>query len=239
MTLYDGDAMRPKRYLVSPPTITCTMSELLCDVGVTQLACSETQKYGHVTYFWNGNRADYFDRKLETYIEVPSFAPPFDEKPRMRADAITDTVLAELAKGKHRFLRLNFANGDMVGHTGNFKATCASVEAVDQNLKRLEEAVLAQGGALLVTADHGNADEMAEREKKTGAISYDASGVMIPRTSHSLNPVPWYVLLPGGQSGRYRLANPPAPGIGNVAATLLMLLGFSPPADYLPSLLSL
>ncbi|HET6346025.1 MAG TPA: 2,3-bisphosphoglycerate-independent phosphoglycerate mutase, partial [Myxococcota bacterium] len=195
MTLYDGDTHRPRHYLVAPPQIRCTLSELLCDAGVTQLACSETQKFGHVTYFWNGNRSGTFDDALERYVEVPSRPPPFDAHPEMRAPEITEAVRRELASGKFRFARLNFANGDMVGHTGNFEATVHAVEAVDRALGDLAKDLHAMGGALIVTADHGNADDMAERDKKTGQPLLDHSGRLIPKTSHSLNPVPFYVVL--------------------------------------------
>ncbi|MEE8408587.1 MAG: 2,3-bisphosphoglycerate-independent phosphoglycerate mutase, partial [Myxococcota bacterium] len=157
MMEYDGDTKRPKKFLVEPPEITCTLGELLCDAGVGQLACSETQKFGHVTYFWNGNRSGAFDDALENYIEIPSYKPPFDGRPEMRAPEIADTVAKELASGTFGLARLNFANGDMVGHTGNMEATVAAVEAVDAELLRLERAVVGAGGALIITADHGNA----------------------------------------------------------------------------------
>jgi 2,3-bisphosphoglycerate-independent phosphoglycerate mutase len=236
MTLYDGDTQTPSRYLVSPPAIECTLSELLCAAGVRQLACSETQKYGHVTYFWNGNKSGAFDATLETYIEIPSKPPPFDRAPQMCADAITGAVIAGL--DTHRFLRLNYANGDMVGHTGNVEATVAAVEAVDRNLGRLARAVVAERrGALVVTADHGNADDMAERDR-SGTILRDASGRMVARTSHSLNPVPFHVVLPPGARDAWALAELPAPGLGNLAATLARLLGFEQPEGFLPSLVA-
>ncbi|MEK7705030.1 MAG: 2,3-bisphosphoglycerate-independent phosphoglycerate mutase [Myxococcota bacterium] len=238
MTLYDGDTHRPRRYLVAPPEIRGTLGELLCRAGVTQLACSETQKFGHVTYFWNGNRSGAFDARLERYVEVPSHEPPFDERPEMRAPEITDVVLAAIASGSERLLRLNYANGDMVGHTGNFDAVVRAVETVDAQLGRLEQAVLARGGALVVTADHGNADDMTERDKKTGEPQRDALGSMVPRTSHSLNPVPFYVLLSPKDRARFTPSGIQAPGLGHVAATLACLLGFAQPEGYLPSLVA-
>ena len=236
MMQYDGDTHAPRRFLVAPPQIDYTLGELLCDRGVTQLACSETQKYGHVTYFWNGNRSGKFAEELETYIEVPSYEPPFDERPAMRAPAITDTLLRALASGRHRFLRLNYANGDMVGHTGNFAATVRAVEAVDQALARLAPVILAAGGALLVTADHGNADDMLEVDKKSGEPLLE-EGHPVPKTSHSLNPVPFHLLLPPAARPHFALASTvEAPGLGNVAATVATLLGWRPPEIYLPSL---
>ncbi len=236
MMEYDGDTKRPKRFLVEPPEITCTLGELLCDAGVGQLACSETQKFGHVTYFWNGNRSDAFDDNLERYIEIPSYEPPFDLRPEMRAPEIADTVAKELTSCTFGLARLNFANGDMVGHTGNFEATVKAVEAVDTALAVLEKAVLEARGALVVTADHGNADDMAERDKKTGAPLRDEHGKIIPKTSHSLNAVPFHVLLSPPDRERFGLADVEAPGLGNVAATAAVLMGFSPPESFLPSL---
>ena len=125
----------------------------------------------------------------------------------------------------------------MVGHTGNFEATVRAVEAVDQALSMLEGPVLARGGALVVTADHGNADDMAERDKKTGLLQRDALGRLVPKTSHSLNPVPFHVVLTPADRARFALSGVEHPGLGHVASTLAMLLGFEPPATYLPSIL--
>ena len=236
MTLYDGDTQRPKRYLVAPPQIRCTLGELLADAGVSQLAISETQKFGHVTYFWNGNRSGTFSEKLERYIEIPSNMPPFDERPEMKAREISEAVLREIAARDFGLVRLNWANGDMVGHTGSFAATVRAVEAVDAALAMLIEPILAKGGALVVTADHGNADDMAERDKKTGALQRDGQGRVVPKTSHSLNPVPFYVLLAPEDRGRFALSGVANPGLGHVASTLATLLGFAPPAGYLPSI---
>jgi 2,3-bisphosphoglycerate-independent phosphoglycerate mutase len=239
MTLYDGDTHCPQHYLVSPPTIDCTLSEVLCNAGVSQLACSETQKYGHVTYFWNGNRSGMFNPKLETYIEIPSLAAPFDAHPAMRAPDICAAVSKELLTGKHRFARINFANGDMVGHTGNFSATVQAVQAVDNAVNTLCEQVLHMGGAVIVTADHGNADDMLEVNKKTGALLTDpTTHLPIPKTSHSLNPVPFYLALTPQDAQRFQLSHTPNPGLGHIAATVTTLLGFKQPEHFLPSLVS-
>ncbi len=238
MMQYDGDTHRPKRFLVAPPAITCTLSELLCQRGVSQFACAETQKYGHVTYFWNGNRTGKFAEQLETYLEVPSYAPPFDARPEMRAPEVAAALLEHLAGNAFRFLRVNFANGDMVGHTGNIAATVRAVEAVDTAVGQIAAAVAAKGGALIVTADHGNADDMVERDKKSKAPKRDERGQLIPKTAHSLNPVVFHLVLPESARARIALADLPAPGLGNLAATVALLLGFAPPADYLPPLVT-
>ncbi len=205
MLQYDGDLLIPKHYLVSPPDIKNTLSELLIEHGIKQYAVSETQKYGHVTYFWNGNRSGKFDEKLEVFEEVPSDRVPFDERPWMKAAEITDKLIAAMCTGEYGFLRANFPNGDMVGHTGNFAAARVGVEAVDLCLNRIVRAVEEIGGILIVTADHGNADEMYEKPKGNADEPPKA------KTSHTLNPVPFiiYDRLERHElkDGRFGLAN--------------------------------
>jgi 2,3-bisphosphoglycerate-independent phosphoglycerate mutase len=235
MMQYDGDLKLPTRFLVAPPEIDRTLSAHLSAAGVTQLAISETQKFGHVTYFWNGNRSGALPG--ETWVEVPSDTLPFEERPWMKAAEITDRLIAELQTGKHRHARLNWANGDMVGHTGVRESTIVAVEAVDLQLGRLLPVIKALDGALLVLADHGNADEMYERDKKSGKVQVDASGKPKAKTSHTLNPVPCFLYAPSAPALRFAEGLPNA-GLGNVAATVLHLLGYAAPGDYLPSLLA-
>jgi 2,3-bisphosphoglycerate-independent phosphoglycerate mutase len=237
MMQYDGDFMIPRRFLVSPPAIDRTLGEYMARNGIRQFACSETQKFGHVTYFWNGNRGGMFDETKEVYLEVPSDRVPFEQRPWMKAAEITDAVLAELVSGNHRFLRINYANGDMVGHTGILESAILAVESVDLCLARLIETVATLDGAIIVTADHGNADEMFERTKN-GAFEIDpATDRPRKRTSHSLNPVPFSVACPTDPA-RYRLREDlPTAGLSNVAATVLRILGYEAPPDYDPGLL--
>jgi 2,3-bisphosphoglycerate-independent phosphoglycerate mutase len=236
MMEYDGDLHVPKHYLVEPPSIEHTMGEYLVRNGISQLAISETQKYGHVTYFWNGNRSGKFDAELETYVEIESDRVPFEQRPWMKAAEITDRLIAELRTGKHRFARVNYANGDMVGHTGSFDATVVAVEAVDLQLARLVAAVDALEGVLVVTADHGNADEMFQRDKKGAVLRDKKTGQPVVKTSHTLNPVPFVVHDPGGID-QYEVLAPAEAGIASVTATCLELMGLSPPAELAPSLL--
>jgi 2,3-bisphosphoglycerate-independent phosphoglycerate mutase len=237
MMEYDGDLHVPNNYLVTPPAIERPMGEILAAAHVSQLAISETQKYGHVTYFWNGNRSGMFDDGTETYIEIPSDRVPFEERPWMKAAEITDRLIAELRTGRHRFARVNYANGDMVGHTGAFDATVVAVEAVDLQLARLMQAVEELQGILVVTADHGNADEMFQRDKH-GKVMRDKTGQPVSKTSHTLNPVPFLIhdLMRGD---RYEIDADKlsAAGIANVTATCIELLGFVPPDDLESSLL--
>ncbi len=235
MMEYDGDLGIPPRYLVEPPAISRTVSEYLVHNGVSQLAVAETQKFGHVTYFWNGNNSEKFDARLEDWVEVPSDVVPFETAPQMRAREVCDVVVDDLLGGSpHRFIRVNFANGDMVGHTGVIDAAVTAMEVVDECLGRVEAAVREVGGTLIVTSDHGNLEMMVEVDG-TGAVKHDAEGHPVVKTSHTLNPVPW--LLTGEDADRFEV-NPDVTerGLGNLAATLLLLLGFAPPDDYLPAL---
>ena len=238
MMEYDGDLHIPRHYLVSPPAIERPMGEILAAARVPQLAISETQKYGHVTYFWNGNRSGMFDDGTETYIEIPSDNVPFDQRPWMKAAEITDRLIAELRTGRHRFARVNYANGDMVGHTGQFDATVVAVEAVDLQLERLRRAVEELQGILVVTADHGNADEMYQRDKHGRVQRDQKTGHPVVKTSHTLNAVPFLIHDPA-RADRYEIDPDrlPTAGIANVTATVLELLGFVPPDDLEPSLL--
>ncbi len=239
MMQYDGDLMIPKRYLVSPPAIDRTVGEYLAASGVRQLAVSETQKFGHVTYFFNGNRSGKFDENLEEYIEIPSDIIPFEQRPWMKAAEITDSILEAIESGKHDFIRLNLANGDMVGHTGIYQAVEIAVEAVDLCLGRIINAVEAAGGMLLVSADHGNSDDMFERNKLTGEIITDTeTGKPASKTSHSLNPVPFYAYDSSGRDF-FELSNHEKLGVSSLGATCILLLGFAPPDGYDPSILKL
>jgi len=239
MMQYDGDALIPKKFLVNPPGIDRTVGEYLVKAGVRQLAISETQKFGHVTYFFNGNRSGKFDESLEDYIEVPSDIVPFEQRPWMKAAEITDRVVEAIKDGKYRFIRLNYANGDMVGHTGIPQAVEIAVETVDLCLARLVRAVKKAGGILVVSADHGNADDMFECNSKTGETLYDEkTGKPKPRTAHSLNPVFAYVYEPTGKV-KMRLSGHTNLGISSLAATCLTLLGFEPPEDYTPGIITI
>ena len=230
---YDGDLHVPKNFLVSPPAIDRTMGEYLANMGIAQFATSETQKYGHVTYFFNGNRSGKFSEAQETYWEVPSDNISFDEKPEMKVDLITEAVVEAIESSRYQFVRLNYANGDMVGHTGNLKATIQALEKVDEGLGKLVEAVKKSGGVLLITADHGNADEMYEIDKKTKQIN---TGKV--KTSHTLNPVPFIVYDPEYR-GEYKPALKQGLGISSVTATCLNFLAFQAPEDYMPSIIEL
>lgn len=236
MMEYDGDLHIPGKYLVAPPAIDRTMSEYLVGSGLRQMAISETQKFGHVTYFFNGNRSGKYDEKLEEYVEIRSDIVPFEERPWMKAAEITDKVIEAITSGEFEFIRLNYPNGDMVGHTGVTEAVEIAVETVDLCLGRVMNAVREARGILVVSADHGNADDMYEHDKKTGEPRRNAkTGKMEAKTSHSLNPVPVFVYDPAG-SANVRLSAEQNLGIASLAATCMKLLGYAPPNDYAPSI---
>jgi len=236
MLQYDGDLKLPKRFLVNPPAILDTSGEWFSKAGVTQFACSETQKFGHVTYFWNGNRSGKFDG--ETYQEVLSDVVPFEQRPWMKSAEIADAMIDALKSGKYRTLRCNFANGDMVGHTGNFRAATIAVEAVDLALARILPVIDALGGVALITADHGNADEMYELDKKTKLPAQNKDGSFKAKTAHTLNPVP-LILYDNVTGGKLGLKQTPDAGLSNLAATTANLLGFEKHAKWDESLLEI
>ena len=236
MLQYDGDLKLPKRFLVNPPAILDTTGEWFAQCGIAQFACSETQKFGHVTYFWNGNRSGKFDG--ETYQEVPSDVVPFEQRPWMKAAEIADAMIDALKSGKYKTLRCNFANGDMVGHTGSFRAATMAVEAVDLALARILPVIDAMGGVALITADHGNADEMFELDKKTRQPAQNKDGSFKAKTAHTLNPVP-LILYDNVTGGKLGLKQTPEAGLSNIAATTANLLGFEKHAKWDESLLEI
>jgi len=231
MLQYDGDAFIPKQYLVEPPAIDRTMGEFLCAEGVKSFAISETQKFGHVTYFWNGNKSGYIDESLETYIEIPSDNVEFDTTPAMKVREITAETIDLLRSGEYRFGRLNFPSGDMVGHTGHLHATVEAMEVIDSCVAELVAVIDDLDGVLIYTADHGNADIM---------YTVSSSGERAPKTSHTLSPVPFAIHDPNYDDEYHMVDAAPgqAHGLANVAATVFNLLGFAAPDDYLDPLVT-
>jgi len=223
MLQYDGDLNIPENYLVQPPVITNTLTEVLCAHGVREYALSETQKYGHVTYFWNGNRSGKVDEALEVYEEIPSDVIPFDQAPAMKAVEITEKMVENMASGKFDFLRCNFPNGDMVGHTGSMEAVVTAMEYVDAGVGRILEAAEKYGYTVCITADHGNADQMTETKKGKTSV----------RTAHSLNPVPFIIW---DNETRYEIKEG-AYGLANVAPTIVKMMGIEAPACWEASMI--
>ncbi len=223
MLQYDADLNIPENYLLQPPVITNTLTEVLCAAGVTEYAVSETQKYGHVTYFWNGNRSGKVDEALEVYEEIPSGVIPFEQAPAMKSKEITEKMVQAMASGKFQFLRCNFPNGDMVGHTGVMDAVVYAMECVDNGLKAILEAADKYGYTVLITADHGNADQMTETKKGKTSV----------RTAHSLNPVPFIIY----DKDRQWTVKDGAYGLANVAPTVVKMMGLTAPSCWEDSMI--
>ena len=238
MLEYDGDLHIPKKFLVSPPVIRNTLGELLANKGIAQLAISETQKYGHVTYFFNGNRSSKFNDELEEYIEIPSDIVPFEQRPWMKSAEITDKLVELISENKYPFMRVNFPNGDMVGHTGVFESAVIGVESVDIALKRILPAIDAVGGMAIITADHGNAEEMYELAKD-GTPKADKDGRIKAKTSHTLNPVPCIFYDNTENKDKYEVVDSDSYGLANIAATIADLLGVEKPDCWESSMIKL
>jgi len=210
MTKYEEDMANP--VLFGPRPQSDTFGEIVASAGLTQLRLAETEKYAHVTYFFNGGRETVFGGEDRVLIPSNRAVATYDLAPEMRAGEITSAATEDIADRLHDLIVMNYANADMVGHTGVMKATISSVETLDVALGRLEQAVLEADGVLAITADHGNAEE-----------KIDASGN--PLTAHTTNPVPFVVISRAPYLGSLKNGR-----LGDVATTLLPLLGLSPPA---------
>jgi 2,3-bisphosphoglycerate-independent phosphoglycerate mutase len=205
MTEYDETFDLPVAYPPLEPER--TLGETLSDAGLTQLRAAESEKYAHVTYFLNGGREVEFEGERREIVASPD-VPTYDERPAMSAPELTDTVIEAIETDDPDVLVLNYANPDMVGHTGDFDAAVAAVEAVDEQLARLEEAIRDAGGHVLITADHGNADDMGTPED--------------PHTAHTTNPVPFIYVAPDGTDGGRSVRS--GGTLADIAPTLLSLV---------------
>ncbi|KAL5143932.1 2,3-bisphosphoglycerate-independent phosphoglycerate mutase [Glycine soja] len=232
MLEYDGELKLPSHYLVSPPEIDRTSGEYLVYNGIRTFACSETVKFGHVTFFWNGNRSGYFNSELEEYVEIPSDSGiTFNEQPLMKALQIAEKARDAILSGKFDQVRVNLPNGDMVGHTGDIEATVVACKAADAAVKMILDAIEQVGGIYVVTADHGNAEDMVKRDK-SGKPLLGKDGKIQILTSHTLEPVPIAIGGPGLAPGVRFRNDVPTGGLANVAATVMNLHGFEAPSNY-------
>lgn len=208
LTEYNADRHIPKHVLVPPVAIPTPLNTFLGQQGISQLAVSETVKFGHITYYFNGN--SYKKASGEKHLEIPSDPQPFNTRPWMKSAEITDAVLENL--DKYDFIRVNFPGGDMVGHFAELEPTIVAVEAIDLQLARLAKQVDALGGMMIITADHGNAEELLDREG-------------VAKTAHTTNPVPCIFYDNTKNAKLYRAAKLREPGLANLAATIATLLG--------------
>ena len=209
MTQYDAQ-MPNVKVAFGPETLVNTFGEYISKHGMTQLRIAETQKYAHVTFFFNGGEEKVFDGEERILIPSPD-VPTFDLKPEMSAYEVTDAVVKVIEEEKYDVIILNYANCDMVGHTGIFDAAKQAVEAVDTCVGRMVDAILAKGGVALITADHGNADKMCEPDGT-------------PFTAHTTNPVPFIVV---GEDCKLRDGGV----LADIAPTMLQVLGLPQPEE--------
>ena len=230
MTQYDQDNQIPPDYLVGTPVVEEPFGKRILELGLKQFRLSETQKFAHVTFFYNGGYREPLDPLQENYHFIASDKiPSFAERPAMKAPGISKKAVEFINSGEYQYGLINFANADMVGHTGDFQATVRAVEAVDAALDNIVRAIDAVNGLLVITADHGNADEM---------LISNQNGTLTTSTKHSLNPVPFLIYDPL-YNGDYRLkpfGQDYNNNLSNIAATNFLLLGQAVPDDLAPSL---
>jgi len=234
MMVYDEDTNLPKNKLIGSPQVPNPFGKRVLELGIKQFRLAETQKYAHVTFFFNGGYRNPLDPAMEDYILIESDKiDSFAKAPKMKALEVADKAVELIESKQYGYGLINFANADMVGHTGNMDAAITAVETVDLALGKVLAALEAAGGVAVITADHGNADEMSVLNKKKKTLE--------PSTKHSLNPVPVVVFDPGYQ-GEYRLntgAFDRPNNLAMVAATNYILMGLEPPADLAPPLIEL
>jgi 2,3-bisphosphoglycerate-independent phosphoglycerate mutase len=210
-TLTEYEEGWPYPVVFRPERPATTLSAVLAAAGASQLHVAETEKYPHVTYFFNGGEEAPLAGERRELVPSPRDVPTYDYKPQMSAREAATAFVAAFAQDRPRFAIINFANADMVGHTGVIEAAVRAIEAVDSCLGEVVAAVHEQGGACLITADHGNADHMCEADGS-------------PNTAHSLNPVPLIVTAPGVTLAEHGI-------LADVAPTVLELLGIEQPAE--------
>ncbi len=220
---YDKKMNLPKNYFIDPPEVEDSLSKYLCNEHIKQYALAETHKFGHITYFWNGNKEGYVCKDYEKYVEIKSDpSEMIENNPKMKAIEVKEELLRALELQSFNFLRVNWANGDMVGHTGNIQSAIIAAETVDECVKQTVRKVMELDGIAVVTADHGNLEEMDIKHK----------------TAHSLNPV-MFAIIDSNYKGEYQIRKElKEPGLGNVAATLLNLMGFKKPGSFMESLIT-
>ena len=221
MTEYNEDLHVPAHVLVGSPVFGTTLTEYLATKGIKQYAISETVKFGHMTYYFNGNSYHVPDGEVD--VEIPSYTEPFNTRPWMRCAEITDKLIEAIESEQYNFLRVNYPGGDMVGHFAEMEPTIAAMEAIDISLKRIIEAVNKLGGVTIITADHGNAEELADEDG-------------MPKTSHTTNRVPCIFVDDTENANKYRLSLGDR-GLANLASTIAIMLGQDPHESWLPPII--
>ena len=223
MIEYDSDTHVPALTIVQPVEIDNPLPKLLSERGLKQYAISETVKFGHITYYFNGNSYDAPAGEVDE--EIASDIEPFDTRPWMKAAELTDKLVAAINSEQYQFLRINYPNGDMVGHFADMESTVIALESVDLCIKRVIDAVDKLGGITIITADHGNAEELIDKNGE-------------PKTAHTTNKVPCIFVDNTENRHRYELADGDF-GLANLASTLALLSGIEPDPSWLPPIIKL
>ncbi|MDR1300691.1 MAG: 2,3-bisphosphoglycerate-independent phosphoglycerate mutase [Candidatus Nomurabacteria bacterium] len=236
MVEYDQERHIPQHTLVAPVQVSNTLAEFLVKNGISRFVISEAIKFGHVTFYFNGNKVGRFSDELEEYVNIAGKSGEVWQFPWMKSDEITDVLAEKITENNFRSCLVNYPNGDMVGHTSNWDASIIAMEAVDLALGRLMEATDRAGGILLITADHGNIEELYYLDENGEIIIEDCKPKL--KTSHTTNPVPFIFYDNTENADRYRL-KPQSDDIGlsNIAATVAELHGLTPPSQWRRSLI--
>jgi 2,3-bisphosphoglycerate-independent phosphoglycerate mutase len=217
MTAYEKDV--PTHVAFQPTDVTMPLARILSERGLHQLHAAETEKYAHVTFFFNGGREEPFAGEERILIPSPRDVGTYDKKPEMSGPEVARATADAIDAGTYQFVLVNFANADMVGHTGVMEAAVKAVETVDAAVGTVVDATTRQGGVTLITADHGNAEQM---------IDYQTGG---PYTAHTVtNPVP-FILVPGRHAELEHKRLRDGGVLADVAPTILQLLGIPTPED--------
>ena len=221
MTEYNEDLHVPEHVLVGSPVFEHTLTEYLATKGIKQYAISETVKFGHITYYFNGNSYHIPDGEVDE--QVLSYTEPFNTRPWMKCAEITDKLIEAIKSEQYNFLRINYPGGDMVGHFGELEPTITAMESIDISIKRIVEAVDELGGITVITADHGNAEEL---------LNEDGT----PKTAHTTNRVPCIFVDNTENANLYKLSTEDR-GLANIATTIATLLGQEPHEAWLPGII--
>lgn len=238
MVEYDQERHIPEHTLVEPVQIDNTLAEFLVKNDVSRFVVSQSIKFGHVTFYFNGNKTGKFSEELEEYVNVPGKSGEVWQFPWMKSDEITDVLVDKISSRSHKSCLANFPNGDMVGHTSNFEASIIAMEAIDLALGRIMQAIDEVGGVLLVTADHGNVEELYYLDEN-GQLALEGDKPKL-KTSHTTNPVPFIIYDNTENRDKYKLkAQNDDFGLSNIAATVANLHGLLPPPEWRESLIEL
>ena len=229
MVEYDQDRHIPEHNLVEPVSVDNVLAQFEVDHGIRRFVISESIKFGHVTFYFNGNKKDKFNDEMEEYVDIPNKTAPPWQFPWMNSDDLTDLLISAIETGDYKSLLINFPNGDVVGHEARFEPSIVAVEAVDIALLRILKAVDDAGGVAVITADHGNIEETYYLDDEGKPVI--ENGEVVRKTSHTTNPVPFIIYDNTDNRNKWRMKSGDF-GLANIAATMALLHGFTPSPEW-------